>query len=108
MQCEQLPCLTADTPFPEPWNYGQNDLFLLPIYARYIAARARRASEEGGQVSFNQGGQGIPDKVMLQLKGRNEEREPNYEMRVSRGHRLAEGKPWVASNTGKQQGRGIR
>jgi hypothetical protein len=45
---------------------------------------------------------------MLKLKGRDEEREPNYEMRLSRDRRLAEGKPWVPSNTGNQQGQGSK
>lgn len=107
IQCDQLPYLTADTPFPEPWNYGQNDLFLLQFMPGILR------QEQGEQVRrdswfllIRMAREYLFDKVMLKLKGRNEEREPNCEMRASRGHRLAEGKPWVASNTERQQGRG--
>lgn len=94
MQCDQLPRLTADTPFPEPWNYGQNDLFLLQFTPGVVLQeQGEQGMREGRFLLIRVAREYLFDKVMLQLKGRNEEREPNYEMRASRGHRLAEEKP---------------
>lgn len=75
MQCDQLPRLTTDTPFPEPWNYGQNDLFLLRFMPGIVLQeQGEQVMREGRFLSIRVAREYLFDKVMLRLKGRNEER----------------------------------
>lgn len=90
-----------------PGTYGQNDLFFLQFMPGILLQeQGEQVRRDGRFLLIRVAREYLFDKVMLKLKGRNEEREPNCEMRASRGHRLAEEKPWVASNTGRQQGWG--